>query len=518
MWCGVLEKLQWDIMEEGGVALLDRNQTFEQTKLNAENMFANKHNIKNTFPVVIENPLSMIQAFPNSDKKQANMINEMTGYFSEYGNLTIFLDTSVINNENSCNLLNADSAVNDCYVVPDSTTMDSINKKIAYSENVQLMKKDAVAFQPTVPKPIEFINVPSIVSDIPEYIDIDALAFTPSFKRKPSLPRKIIAAHKIVPPDVKPSFKTEIVEIQSNKETLKTDSVIDDKSDDEVIFVKEYRVGPALKPKVTISTRPSQKTIVGQEIRMPPLKKLKVSPKKSKKSPFVPRRNPKRKAQLQKNYDVDFEFDFNIDNGDDENTSTEYADESSIRRPQRSLAQSILSSSTSSTSSSRSPIPSEYMREWPVDGMHERPHYNPLTGEIEKYDHVPKPKSKPLPQPTRTNKKGKRHIAQSAAKKKPLTARQKLLEAERINKEFAVLTHETFHDMIDYVKQFKRANVLMAKEKQDSDNTDKYNDKLRKVKDMLLDNSIFYCLANNVTQKDLAKYFVEGFTKTLVGS
>lgn len=499
-------------MEEGGVALLEKNQTFEQTKGTSEKLFVNKHDVKNTFPVVIENPLSMIQAFPNSDRKQANMINEMTGYFSEYGNLTIFLDTSVINNENSSNLSNTDP--NNCYVVPDSTTIESLSTNQTISKNVPTVKNDIVAIEPTMPKPMEFICVPSLVSDTPEYIDIDALAFAPSFSRKPNLPNKKNISNKISPV-IKPSMKTEIVDMPVLKNKLvSADTDQGDNSDDEVIFVKEYRVGPP--PMLITPSRPRQKLIIAREMQLSPSKKFGLSPKKSVKGTFVPRRNPKRKAQLQKNYDIDFEFDFSIDNGEDETTRTEFVDASFIRRSQRTLVQPIMSSSsTSSTSPSRSPIPSEYMRDWPVDGMHERPNYNTLTGEIEKYDHVPKPKCKPTQQTTRAFKKGKRRVAQIDAKKKPLTARQKLLETERINKEFAVLTHETFYGLVDYLKDFKRANQLINKDKQDSDSNDKFINDLQKIKDMLLDNSTFYCLANNVTQKALAKYFVEGFKNSL---
>lgn len=170
-------------------------------------------------------------------------------------------------------------------------------------------------------------------------------------------------------------------------------------------------------------------------------------------------------------------------------------------------------------------------KEWPAEGLHERPVFNMATKKIDKFDFIPVDDKRKTPQKrseTNTTKviKGKK-LGKKGKRKAPNRSKKEMKEPSEkgISKEFASLTHETLQEVIKYVSQVKEYNDIRrgniseitnqtetgcliddAKSLLKVISSSTMEENLNNAVDLLTDSCILYSLANDVCQGSVAKY------------
>lgn len=171
-----------------------------------------------------------------------------------------------------------------------------------------------------------------------------------------------------------------------------------------------------------------------------------------------------------------------------------------------------------------SPIGLKHLRDWPAEGMHERPEYNPVTNTIEPFDSYIRNIS---------------HENKSSTKPNDISN----TSAEDENHTLAQLCHDMLHHVLAYVATVKvmqdqederkklqetdnhsKMNFLtnLALEKTDSFderiwqvltdtvkhiNSPKLTDsKFTELKDLIENSILLYCFTNNVSRSNVSRY------------
>ncbi|GLV41449.1 hypothetical protein CBL_06679 [Carabus blaptoides fortunei] len=164
-------------------------------------------------------------------------------------------------------------------------------------------------------------------------------------------------------------------------------NVTEDSDDSDIIFVGEYKK-EAKVPDVVISN--SAKALGNNlnncEVKLERICPLKITEQETTKSLPAPRRNPKRLVQcLKKSVIAANELSGisknklrakKVNKTCNKNTTCE-------KNLRRSLRTKL---NCGAVYCPPSPITIKHYREWPVEGMHERPEYNPVTNKIEPFD------------------------------------------------------------------------------------------------------------------------------------
>lgn len=187
---------------------------------------------------------------------------------------------------------------------------------------------------------------------------------------------------------------------------------------------------------------------------------------------------------------------------------------------------------TAASSSPPAALTNKNYKEWPTEGLHERPVYNMATKKIEKLDFKPVEDKRKAPlkrneaNAVKPTTKGKKPGKKGKRKAPNRSKNAKRESPERgISKEFAALTHETLQEVMKYVSQVKEYNELRsgnAKAAEPQTETgsliDDANSLLEVVRsstmeenlsaavDLLTDSCVLYSLANDVCQASVAKY------------
>lgn len=130
-------------------------------------------------------------------------------------------------------------------------------------------------------------------------------------------------------------------------------------------------------------------------------------------------------------------------------------------RFQRNCRQSCRT--TGAILSPPSPLTNKDWKEWPAEGIDDKPVYNP---------------------------------EQDPEKISP----KKNSSSQNLS-EFAVATHETLHALLDYVPVFKKYHEIV-KPKTDSDK----QEHLEKIAEILSDSCKLYAIANDVEEENVVKY------------
>lgn len=136
----------------------------------------------------------------------------------------------------------------------------------------------------------------------------------------------------------------------------------------------------------------------------------------------------------------------------------------------------------------------EDWKEWPSEGLHERPFYNTSTKLLHRFDRNMK-----------FVKELERSVAGASSEN---NGRQKLKPDE----ELEILTHKSLHATLRYVSDVKLFNCIKREANASclgdfwrmngSDDETNVSDAC----DLLLDTSRLYCLCNNVTEKNMVRY------------
>ncbi|GJQ70348.1 hypothetical protein Trydic_g22782 [Trypoxylus dichotomus] len=324
--------------------------------------------------------------------------------------------------------------------------------------------------------------------DAPEFIDISKLKLSYANAK---LTKEV---------DILPVIK------KSKINDTPTPSVANEESDgsDEVIFVKEFK-----------ATDENANTPLD-------LRRKKVNGTRGKTLP-EPRRNPKRQVQLLKE-----SFDLALKLSDEE---IYYGRTKELS--QKDISAEIPRKSTRNTGAVLSPpgvLTDKDYKEWPTEGLHERPIFNMATKKIEKFDFksVDDKRKSPLKRNDvvavktvkgkKPGKKGKRKAPNRSKKAKSESPEK------GISKEFASLTHETLQEVIKYVSQVKEYNDIRSGKLNDTEpreatdsliddaqllvtvvRSSNMEENLNHAVDLLTDTCILYSLANNVCQASVAK-------------
>lgn len=143
------------------------------------------------------------------------------------------------------------------------------------------------------------------------------------------------------------------------------------------------------------------------------------------------------------------------------------------------------------------PLSSNDFKEWPSEGMHERPKFNSETSTLEKYDFPP------TKQPKTTFKKPdmRKKINKTKYNRKGRKSKQ---DEEVSNKEFAQLIHSTFLAVHGYVKQMKQSNA--GNKDNETKASEQNTEALETAEDLFENSCVLYSVCNNIKQADLSKY------------
>ncbi|XP_022903568.1 uncharacterized protein [Onthophagus taurus] len=285
---------------------------------------------------------------------------------------------------------------------------------------------------------------------------IDDVKKQPHQKENQDLPEFIdISQLKIPFPEVQLKNKDE----EKDKQIISSDITETEtgEDDNDVVFVKEY----------TIHNTTIDEDVVPLDLRSRNEEKDKVVQE--------PRRNPKRTVQILKEYYSSFKY------------SPDFYGTGKRKREccdTKKKLGAILNPPPLLTN--------ENFKEWPVEGMHEKPVYNPTSKKLEIFGKekkkAPVRKVKEVVK-KRTFKKGKRRICKNKIQEEV---------NEGVSKEFATLTHETLQEVIGYVQQIKDYNSIVKEEKKLIN--------LESLKQLVTDSCVLYSIANDVPQKSVSKY------------
>lgn len=133
-------------------------------------------------------------------------------------------------------------------------------------------------------------------------------------------------------------------------------------------------------------------------------------------------------------------------------------------------------------------------KDWPSEGLHERPFYNPNTKTIHLFD------------------KDTKFISKLEQSSECLFTKN-IIEKVEVDEHLATLTHQCLHFVLGYVIDIKQYNEIREKTRKCSlgefyglfSTADK-NNNIRDACELLLDSCKLYCLCNSVSEVDLARY------------
>lgn len=138
---------------------------------------------------------------------------------------------------------------------------------------------------------------------------------------------------------------------------------------------------------------------------------------------------------------------------------------------------------------------SEDWKEWPSEGLHEKPFFNPLTKRLHRFDKNAK----------FTSKLDGNEICKCACEK---SLQGKL----KVDDDLATLTHHCLHSVLSYVVNVKRCNRIRegAKKQYLGDFWSLFStvadSNVLEAREVLLDTCKLYCLCNGVSETDMVRY------------
>lgn len=134
-------------------------------------------------------------------------------------------------------------------------------------------------------------------------------------------------------------------------------------------------------------------------------------------------------------------------------------------------------------------------KDWPSEGLHEKPFYNPDTKCIQHFDKNIKFVSK----------------VEHGNKSDP-ASRKKVIEKIQLDDSLVTVTHHSLHSMLGYLADVKLYNRIREKTKKQylSDFCNLFStvtdSNVRDACGILLDTCKLYCLCNGTSQEDLVQY------------
>lgn len=140
-------------------------------------------------------------------------------------------------------------------------------------------------------------------------------------------------------------------------------------------------------------------------------------------------------------------------------------------------------------------LKSEDWKDWPSEGLHEKPFYNPSTKRLHHFDKNVEFTSKLEDDETqqRTSK---------------IKAERKL----EVNDDLATSTHKCLHSVLRYIVDIKQFNTIREKAKKHylgefwSLFTSIASGNVCEAREVLLDTCKLYCLCNGVSENDMVRY------------
>ncbi|XP_018319455.1 uncharacterized protein LOC108732947 isoform X2 [Agrilus planipennis] len=254
-------------------------------------------------------------------------------------------------------------------------------------------------------------------------------------------------------------------DIEDGGHNNKTTLDIAAESDDDVVFVKEYKL-PVKTPQEANADVPK-------------------------------RRNPRRKVQLEK-ASVDLINKLTIPP-----SVFNARVRKSTRKPVPTKKCRRSNRLTKIVSNPLSPLNRSDLRDWPDDGMHERPVYNETTNSIDKLD--PFLKNKQAKTSNKENQSPSTRKLPKKAKRKKNIANKKRKEQEK-EIDLSFLVHERLQLILGYISQLKIYERVMNNTSSSASDGVANQKQFPFVYELLTDASVLYSIVNGVEQTDMAKY------------